>query len=104
MYYEDEFSKDKTKTLINSIIPDDDFIMIVLKEIDELIKRQGIIGYREEWYDFHFPLTTFLKLKHYIIHKQKYPIQDVKGEFDIETRSNLKFDLELLLQEINNPY
>lgn len=103
VYYEDAFSKDKNKTLIKTEYPYDNFIMIVLKEIDALIKRHGIIGYREEWYDFDFPLTTFLKLKHYIIHKQKYPIQEVQGEFDKETRSNLKYDLELLLQEINNP-
>lgn len=103
-YYADEFSKDNTKTLIKTEYPYDDFLMIVLKEIDALIKRHGMIGYREEWHDFDFPLTTFLKLKNYIIHKQKYPIQEVQGEVDTETRSNLKYDLELLLQEMNNPY
>ena len=103
VYYEDEFSKDKTKTLIKTEYPYDDFIMIVLKEIDALIKRHGLLGYREEWCDFDFPLTTFLKLKQYIVHKQNYPIQQIQGEFDTETRSNLKYDLELLLQEINKP-
>jgi hypothetical protein len=78
--------------------------MIVLKEIDALIKRHGIIGYREEWHDFDFSLSTFLKLKHYIMEKQKYPVKQEMGEFDEETRSNLNFDLKLLLQEINKSY
>ncbi|MBP3950238.1 hypothetical protein [Bacillus suaedae] len=103
VYYENEGNKDKTKTLIKTEYPYDDFIMNVLTELDVLIKRHGIIGYREEWDGFDFPLTAYLKLKHYIIHKQKYPIKEAQGEFDIETRSNLKYDLELLLQEFNSP-
>lgn len=100
VYYEDESRKDTSKTLITTECPYDDFLRIVLKEIDALIKRHGMIGYRQEWYDFDFPLSTFLKLKNYMIHKQPYPIKEVDGEFDKETRSNLKYDLELLLQEI----
>lgn len=103
VYYEDELCKENAKTLIKTEYPYDDFLLSVLKEIDALIKKHGIIGYREEWYDADFPLTTFLKLKHYIIYKQKYPIQEVQGEFDPQARSNLKDDLELLLQEIKNP-
>lgn len=102
-YYEDELCKNNTKTLIKTEYPYDDFLLSVLKELDALIKKHGIIGYREAWYNADFPLTTFLKLKHYIIHKQKYPIQEVQGEFDPQARSNLKDDLELLLQEIKNP-
>lgn len=101
--YEDEFRKGNIKTLIKTECPYDKFLIIVLKEIDELIKRHGIIGYREEWCEFDFPLTTFLKLKQYIIHKQKYPLQEVQGKFDKMTKSRLKYDLELLLQEIDNP-
>ena len=44
-YYEDEHNKEKTTTLINTEYPYDDFLRIVLKEIDALIKRHGIIGY-----------------------------------------------------------
>ena len=67
-----------------------------LIEIDALIKRHGIIGYREEWSTFEFPFSTFLKLEHYMLEKQKYPVNQ-DGE---ETSSNLNSDLELLLQEI----
>jgi hypothetical protein len=103
VYYEDDFNLDTSEILMDTECPYDDFLRIVLKEVDALIKRHGIIGYREDWNEHDFPLTTFLKLKHYIIHKQKYPIQEVQEEFDKETRSNLKYDLDLLLQEINNP-
>lgn len=103
VYYENEFDKTNTKTLIKTEYPYDDFLLMVLIEIDALIKRNGLIGYREKWYDFDFPLTTFLKLKNYIVQKQKYPIQEVQGKFDTELNSNLKYDLELLLLEINKP-
>ena len=102
-YYEDERNKEKKTTLINTEYPYDEFLRIVLKDLDALIKRHGIIGYREEWDEFDFPLSTFLKLKHYIIHKQKYPIKEAQGEFDIETRSDLGYDLGLLLEEIRDP-
>ena len=101
-YYEDEHNKEKTTTMINTEYPYDDFLRIVLKEIDALIKRHGLIGYREEWDEFDFPLSTFLKLKHYIIYKQKYPVIEAQGEFDIETRSELAYDLGLLLEEIKD--
>lgn len=101
-YYVDELCKDNAKTLIKTEYPYDDFLLSVLKELDALIKKHGIIGYRGAWYNADFPLTTFLKLKHYIIHKQKYPIQEVQGEFDPQARSNLRDELELLLQEIKN--
>ncbi|MER2112330.1 MAG: hypothetical protein ABS960_06525, partial [Solibacillus isronensis] len=66
--------------------PYDDFLLIVLIEIDALIKRNGFIGYREKWYDFDFPLTTFLKLKKYIVQKQNYPIQEVQGTLSPSTQ------------------
>ncbi|PEP82124.1 hypothetical protein CN584_18735 [Bacillus pseudomycoides] len=100
VYYEDLYNKDNPQTLINTEYPYDDFLRIILMELDALIKRHGIIGYREQWNDCDFTLSTFLKLKHYIINKLKYPVKEVAGEFDEETRSNLKYDLELLLQEI----
>lgn len=103
VYYEDEFDQNNTKTLIKTEYPYDDFLLMVLIEIDALIKRNGFIGYREKWYDFDFPLTTFLKLNKYIVEKQNYPIQEVQGTFDTEIKSNLNYDLELLLLEINKP-
>ncbi|EPD53789.1 hypothetical protein HMPREF1210_00612 [Paenisporosarcina sp. HGH0030] len=100
VHYEELGSKDNSQTLIKTEYPYDEFLRIVLIELDALIKRHGIIGYREQWYDFDFPLSTFLKLKHYTINKQKYPVKKVSGELDEETRSNLKYDSELLLQKI----
>ena len=100
-YYEDLDNKDISQIVIKTEYPYDDFLRNVVIEVDSLIKRHGIIGYREEWNDSDFTLSTFLKLKHFIINKQKYPVQEVSGEFDVEMRSDLKYDLELLLQEIN---
>ncbi|MED4452102.1 hypothetical protein [Metabacillus fastidiosus] len=100
MYYEDLYNKDSSQTLIKTEYQYDEFLRIVLIELDALIRKHGIIGYREQWSDSEFPLSTFLKLKHYIINNKKYPVKEVIGEFDKETRSDLKYDLELLLEEI----
>ena len=47
-------------------------------------------------------MSTFLKLKQYIIHEQKYPVIEAQGEFDIETSCELVYDLGLLLEEIKD--
>ena len=45
-YYQDEFSKDNAKTLIKTECQYgfSNFLMVVIKEIDALIKRHGLIG------------------------------------------------------------
>ncbi|WP_445491569.1 hypothetical protein [Niallia sp. 03133] len=103
-YYEDLYNKDNPQTLIKTEYPYDKFLRTILMELDALIKRHGIIGYREQWNDFDFPMNTFLELKHYIINLQKYPVKEVAGECDEERRSNLKYDVELLLQDITKAY
>jgi hypothetical protein len=62
-YYEDLYNKDISQIVIKTEYPYDDFLRNVVIEVDSLIKRHGIIGYREEWNDSDFTLSTFLKLR-----------------------------------------
>ncbi|OAH59208.1 hypothetical protein AWH48_15800 [Domibacillus aminovorans] len=43
-------------------------------------KRNGLVGYREKWNEFDFPLSAYLKLKHAVIYRNKYPSAEVMGE------------------------
>lgn len=43
VYYEDEFDKNNTKTLIKTEYPYDDFLLMVLIEIDALIKETDLL-------------------------------------------------------------
>ncbi len=103
-YYEDLENKENGNKVIRTEYYYDDFLKVVLIEFDSLIKRHGIIGYREQWVMADFPLRTFLELKHYLFKKENYPISEVKGEILGETteevRSSLKYDLELLMESI----
>ncbi|WP_407270278.1 hypothetical protein [Radiobacillus sp. PE A8.2] len=96
--YDDIYEKENAQLIIKTECPYDVFVRTVLVEIDRLIKRQGVIGYREQWGSFDFPLSSFLKLKHYILSKQTYPVE---GSPRKELRSNLITDLDLFLKEIN---
>ncbi|OAH59272.1 MULTISPECIES: hypothetical protein [Bacillaceae] len=101
MYYEDLDDKENQELLIKTEYPYDDFLRKVVIEVDSLIKRNGLVVYREKWNEFDFPLSAFLKLKHAVIYRNKYPSAGVMGERDEEMRSYLKNEMELLLQEIH---
>lgn len=77
-----------------------EFLKTVIKEIDRLIKKYGIVGYRETWYEHDFPLSTFLKLKHYILNLNKYPIIMIDYLGDELAKTDLQNDIQLLMMEI----
>jgi hypothetical protein len=77
-----------------------EFLLYVVKEIDLLIKKYGIVGYRETWYEHDFPLSTFLKLKQYIVNSIKYPTQMVEVLGNELEKTDLQNDINLLMMEI----
>ncbi|MFV8828514.1 hypothetical protein [Alkalihalobacterium sp. APHAB7] len=100
-YYDELSFKNKAEIWMDTECSYDEFLKCVIKEVDLLIKRQGIVGYRTDWDDCDFTLSTFLRLKHSIVSQEKYPVEEVTGDVDLETRSNLKYELELLLRDID---
>ncbi|MDM5153582.1 hypothetical protein QUF88_06980 [Bacillus sp. DX1.1] len=77
-----------------------EFLRNVIKEIDLLIKKYGIVGYRKTWYEHDFPLSTFLKLKHYIVNSKRYTTQLVEVYGDGLEKTDLQNDLDLLMMKI----
>lgn len=52
---------------INEEILLTDFYLIIIKELDQLIKAKGLLNYIQMWKQDEFPLTYFLTLKKYLI-------------------------------------
>ncbi|MDP4549598.1 hypothetical protein Q9251_01730 [Alkalihalobacillus macyae] len=103
-YYEDMENKENGNQVIQTEYSYDEFLKVVLIELDSIIKRHGIVGYKEQWVMADFPLRTFLELKHYCLTKEDYPLTEVMVESLEETteeiRSSLVDDLGLLMRSI----
>ncbi len=91
-YQEDEGLENSKKWLVITEVPYDEFVELVINALDKLIKQHGLTGYVEMWHEHQFPLSSFLKLKHYVLHECPYPIK--------EGRSTLACDLSLLMKEM----
>jgi hypothetical protein len=79
----------------------DDFVEVVVKALDKIIKKCGIVGYRETWSDEEFPLSGYLKLKSYLISKKSILCNEViEDGYREYYKSNLKNEIDLIMQEI----
>jgi hypothetical protein len=48
------------------------FYLTIIKELDEMIKRMGLLNYAQIWQNDEFPLTYFLLLKKYLIEWKRW--------------------------------
>ncbi len=53
-----------------------DFVREVIKTMDVLLVKHGLMGYRDTWYNYHFPLTYYLKFKHYLTESKYFTIEE----------------------------
>lgn len=98
--YEDIDLKLDPKIEFECYIPLLEFLEVVIRELDLLIKTHGIVGYRECWYDYDFPLTPFLKLKQYLITQSNYEVIEYKENGWNGSKTILEKDIQLLLKEL----
>ncbi|WP_139488753.1 hypothetical protein [Brevibacillus dissolubilis] len=74
-----------------------DFVEAVVTELDQLLKNHGLVGYRDTWYRQDFPLTAYLKLKHFWQTKEAFEVREVTEEGHKEVcKSSLAAELETL--------
>ncbi|WCN37012.1 hypothetical protein [Aneurinibacillus uraniidurans] len=67
-----------------------------------MLKKYGIVGYKSTWYRFDFPLSNFLKLKHYISFKKNCPTREtVEGGYKEITTSDLEQEIKMLTLLLN---
>jgi hypothetical protein len=72
----------------------DEFVLCVVKELDRVIKQRGILGYRQEWQNYSFPIDGFLALKHACLYKKPFEITKKNSGTSLEE------ELTLLLKEV----
>nr|MBA5588808.1 hypothetical protein [Anaerobacillus isosaccharinicus] len=98
--YEDIELNINEKVEMDTSVLYDELLFIVIKDVDLLLKTHGIVGYRETWYEHDFPLSTFLKLKGYLLLKSKYSITSFEEMGWELQKSELKEDLNLLFKDL----
>ncbi|MFJ8247003.1 hypothetical protein [Peribacillus asahii] len=82
---------------INTECPYDSLLEVIILEVDSLIKKHGVVGYKENW-DHEFPLSTFLKLKSYLLNKKPYSLEEIGDEYSEIKTSQLHSDLDILFK------
>jgi hypothetical protein len=75
----------------------DSLLEVIIREVDSVIKKYGIVGYKENW-DHEFPLSTFLKLKNYLLNKKPYLLKEVRDDYGEIKVSNVYNDIELFFK------
>lgn len=69
--------KEKGSVLINATCRISDFITEILRETDSLLLYHGIVGYKESWINHEFPLSNYLKLKHYLGSNKQMEVENI---------------------------
>ncbi|WP_046173625.1 hypothetical protein [Domibacillus indicus] len=77
----------------------DYLLEVIIKEADVLLKKHGIVGYQQNW-DHEFPLSTFLKLKNYLLNKKPYVLIEIGDDYGEIKAGNVKSDIDLLFKEV----
>lgn len=67
----------------------DEFVICVVKELDRVIKQRGILGYRQEWQMYTFPVDGFLVLKYACLYKRPFEITKKHSGTSLEEELNL---------------
>jgi len=66
------FGEEVPTTKASCVLPLKDFYLIIIRELDQLIKEKGLLNYAQMWQKNEFPLTFFLILKKYLINWKKW--------------------------------
>jgi hypothetical protein len=74
-----------------------DFVNVVVKELDILIKTHGIVGFKKCWDAHDFPLSSFLILKHFYMTKTNFDAMNYEEKGCQLIKTDINKDLELLL-------
>ncbi|TFB12916.1 hypothetical protein E3U55_16935 [Filobacillus milosensis] len=75
-----------------------EFLFIVIERLDFLLKKHGLIGYRDTWYEHDFPISSYLKLKQYLISKSSFHTETfVELGYEME-KSDINEEMKLLMK------
>ena len=99
--YDDIDSKEDEQGAIavDTICTLSDLLTEIIKEMDSLLTKHGIVGYRETWTAHDFPLSSYLKLKHFLNVNRQFEMEYIPGEqkgYRGYYKSDLNFELSLI--------
>lgn len=83
------------RTVLKAKCNFNEFILCVVKELDRVIKQRGILGYRQEWQNYTFPVDGFLALKYACLYNK--PFEITKSQ----SGTSLDEELHLLIKNID---
>ena len=85
--------------VVNTICTLSDLLTEIIKEMDSLLTKHGIVGYRETWAAHNFPLSSYLKLKRFLNVNRQFEMEYILGEqkgYGGYYKSDLNFELSLI--------
>ena len=78
-----------------------EFIGEVINSLEQLLQNHGLVGYKNFWDGYDFPISSFLKLKYYLYNQEKYPTEELvmdiyESEYE---KSDIKEELKFILSD-----
>ncbi|MCR8642026.1 hypothetical protein NV379_05090 [Paenibacillus sp. N1-5-1-14] len=96
----DGLTDGKGEAVFNEVCNLDEFIKVLVLQMENLLKKHGIVEYRKQWNAQDFPLSSYLQLKNYIKSKAKFPIVVINpDEWNEEITSMIKDEIELIFSD-----
>ncbi|MDQ6600719.1 hypothetical protein [Bacillus salipaludis] len=74
----------------------DDFLSEIIREMKALLKKYGIVGYKDNW-GYDFPVTELIQLNYYLKSKTSYPFTTIIEDYSELNCSDLNNDLKELI-------
>ena len=96
--YENLFEHSNPKLIVNEFCKTKDFLYLVLQVLDKLIKKHGIIGYKNTWINYEFPFSSYIKIKKYFTNDKILSVELVEEQGRTEFyKSNLSEELAFII-------
>lgn|GEM_PF-1507989 len=97
--YSDGLKTDSGEVIFCEACDLDELILNVVRSMDLLLKKHGLIGYRKQWNAADFPVSSYLQLKRYIVFNEEFPTNISRSDEWIEQiETDLTEELILLIR------
>lgn len=97
------YDTDDMVEVFNQVLNIREFLRVLLVSMERLLQKHGILGYFETWRGLEFPLSRYLKLKHYLLGDGKEFCPWIGDAPDTSATRDSDFAGELtLLQSLGN--
>lgn len=95
--YEDIYLKVGKRITLDEICDKTDFAKCITGELSSILKKYGLVGYRETWYEHDFPISAYLKVKNFLVTGQNFQVEHIERYPNNEySKSELERELMLL--------